>query len=351
MESNETTESNTESTIPSQESNPQKHVFEIGVSETKDTDSLLPPATNPKSTGLIPWYWDSYVCNSLIAVLFSSSVNCMVKVLSEKYSVFQIALIRSVIIVGVLMPISYARHLPLFGPPSKYKLLIIRGILGGCGLIAICLATFHLPISESAFLTTIYPALTAFISWVFSLEKLNWISWTGIVGTILGNALIAHPPFIFGGHKDWGPRRVLGIVAALTANIFVSSAFFVVNKLGTSVPTITSSFYQALCTLIISFCLLVVYPDNLRLHGNGVEIALLFSVGFASLMNQVSVTRALQIGPPTRVVMIGMIRMLLSSAFGVLILSESMTWVSATGSIIILISVMSVVSQKHKLRQ
>eukprot|EP00210_Caulerpa_lentillifera_P008480 g8090.t1 len=349
MESKETTDSITESTISGQKSNPEKHVFEIEIPQAKETDTLLSGTTKPTGIRLLSWYWDSYICNSLAAAFFLSALNCMIKVLSDNYSVFQIAVVRSVFIVGIFVPVSYAQRLPLFGPPNKYKLLIIRGILGASGFITCCIATVLLPLSESAFLTAIYPAVTAFISWILAMEKLNWISWTGIIGTILGNSLIAHPPFIFGGHEDWGLNRVVGIVTAIVNNLLTSGAFFVVGKLGTSVPTITAAFYQALCTLIISLCLLIVYTHELRLHGSGVDIALLLGVGFASLLNLVSVTRALQIGPPTRVVMLIMTSMFLSSAFGFVALSESMTWVSATGSAIILVSVMSVASQKQKI--
>eukprot|EP00210_Caulerpa_lentillifera_P008479 g8089.t1 len=226
MESEEAAECIIESTIHGQELNPKTQVFETEIPQTKETDTLISGATKPTGIRLTSWFWNSYVCNSLATTLFLSAGNCMIKILSEKYSMFLIVALRSVIIIGVLVPVSYAQHLPLFGPPSKYKLLVARGVFGGCGYITICLSTFLLPISESAFLTNIFPAVTAFISWVLALEKLNWISWTGIVGTILGNALIAHPPFMFGGHEDWGLTRVLGIAIALLSNLFSSASYF-----------------------------------------------------------------------------------------------------------------------------
>lgn len=61
------------------------------------------------------------------------------------------------------------------------------------------------------------------------MEELTWISWTGIVGTILGNALVAHPPFIFGGHEEWGTTRLLGILIAILANLFIAGAYFIIG--------------------------------------------------------------------------------------------------------------------------
>lgn len=95
--------------------------------------------------------------NALSAALSLSIVNCMVKILSNKYSVFEIALVRSILCSVIFAMTSYHQKLPLFGPVDKRKLLIARGIVGGCGFISAALAIVLLPISESAFLTSVYP--------------------------------------------------------------------------------------------------------------------------------------------------------------------------------------------------
>lgn len=95
--------------------------------------------------------------NALSAALSLSIMNCLIKLLSDKYSVFEIALVRSVLCLVIFAMTSYQQKLPLFGPMEKYKLLIARGVVGGCGFISAALATVLLPISESAFLTNVYP--------------------------------------------------------------------------------------------------------------------------------------------------------------------------------------------------
>ena len=67
------------------------------------------------------------------------------------------------------------------------------------------------------------------LSWLFGMEHLGILSWIGAVGCLIGNALIAHPPFLFGGHDDWDSGRVVGIVAACFGNLFMASTFILLR--------------------------------------------------------------------------------------------------------------------------
>ena len=61
------------------------------------------------------------------------------------------------------------------------------------------------------------------------MEHLNLWSWVGLLGSVIGNALLAHPPFLFGGHAEWGTQRILGIVIAVIHNIFNAATFITIR--------------------------------------------------------------------------------------------------------------------------
>jgi drug/metabolite transporter (DMT)-like permease len=42
-------------------------------------------------------------------------------------------------------------------------------------------------------------------------EAFPWQGWLGLMVSLAGVAVVAHPPFLFGGHAGWGVARVAGI--------------------------------------------------------------------------------------------------------------------------------------------
>ena len=65
-------------------------------------------------------------------------------------------------------------------------------------------------------------AVTAVFSWILGFEQLSVRSWLGILGCIMGNALVAKPPFVFGGNVEWSTERLIGIAAAIASSIAVA---------------------------------------------------------------------------------------------------------------------------------
>lgn len=49
----------------------------------------------------------------------------------------------------------------------------------------------------------------------------------GLLGCLVctaGTLLVVHPPFLFGGHQDWGRQRQLGIAAGVLASAAAAGA-------------------------------------------------------------------------------------------------------------------------------
>ena len=61
------------------------------------------------------------------------------------------------------------------------------------------------------------------------MERLGILAWCGAIGCLTGNALIAHPPFLFGEQEEWEQHRIVGIVFALSGTVLISSTFIVLR--------------------------------------------------------------------------------------------------------------------------
>lgn len=56
-------------------------------------------------------------------------------------------------------------------------------------------------------------------------EPLGWQGIAGGAASFGGVVLLAHPPFLFGGHEDWGQRRVVGMAVGLLSALGAAAAF------------------------------------------------------------------------------------------------------------------------------
>ena len=53
--------------------------------------------------------------------------------------------------------------------------------------------------------------MLAVLLWLFKIEKVDVVSWIGILGAVVAQALIAQPPFLFGDDDSWDQDRYVGV--------------------------------------------------------------------------------------------------------------------------------------------
>ena len=94
--------------------------------------------------------------------------------------------------------------------------------------------------------------------------------------------------------------------------------------------------------------LFVEFPHPVNLNHTPRELLCYGGTCLAALCLQPAVTRATQLGPPTKVTSLLMTNMLLSGLVGVAAFSEEISSVSFVGAVIILVSVLTVTIQKPK---
>lgn len=192
---------------------------------------------------LFRFYLNNYVLLILTAICGTALNVTSIKVLSERVSVFQITAIRSSVCTIFLLLLGRWKRVSLIQPRKQVPLFLLRGILGAIAFLGLALSTFELPLSESAFISNSYPGsyvskcnlkhgilvVTAVLSWLLGMEHLGLLSWAGVCGCFIGNALIANPPFLFGRHEDWEVDRIIGILAACIGNLVMGGSIIVIR--------------------------------------------------------------------------------------------------------------------------
>jgi drug/metabolite transporter (DMT)-like permease len=267
-----------------------------------------------------------FVSHSPSLLAFCSSlcyatIGLVVKVLTKKYSVFEVLLVRSVFLLSVVVSWLTWNKIPLMGPKEKIPLLMIRGIGGGVAMTCMFIALHLLPLSEAAFFSNSYSSITAVLSYLLGLESMNALSWLGVLGTIVGNCLVAQPPVVFKNQEDWDTDRVIGVLIAFSSALCVSVSYIAVNKIGKEVHAFVAVEYQVVVGLLICIPFLCAsYPKQIKFPTSVDDILLFFVIALGGVLNQGLITRALQIGTPSRVSAVLMLNMIHAVILGVTLL-------------------------------
>ena len=177
--------------------------------------------------------------------MFLSSAFVALKVLSDTVSVFQITLVRSILGLSILVPLSYYQTGMVVGPADNMRWILLRGLFSALAFLFGALSTMFLNVSEAGLLSNSYPgvpgnsqlclrtvsvAVLAGLLSVLRIEKIDWMAWTGIVGAIVAQALIAHPPVLFGGDDEsWDLERVAGIGFSLLTVFTLAMSYLLVR--------------------------------------------------------------------------------------------------------------------------
>lgn len=84
--------------------------------------------------------------------------------------------------------------------------------------------------------------LTAVAASLVLRERLGARGAAGCALSLAGLVILTHPPFLGGGHADWGPRRLLGAACGAGAAVFCAGAFVCVRCIGKAEPALGARF-------------------------------------------------------------------------------------------------------------
>ena len=121
-------------------------------------------------------------------------------------------------------------------------------LLYGLNVVACVVTGFKsyvlLPIGDAVALGSTFIIWTCIFGWIFLREKLHWVDILMIPVAILGVALIARPPFIFGGGK-YDEDTLNGVFFAILSSVAAGGLYVCLRKIGSDVHyTITALYYS-----------------------------------------------------------------------------------------------------------
>jgi len=294
----------------------------------------------------VKYYLNNYVLLIMTAVFGQTLVAACTKTISDHVNVFQAVALRATVCSLLMFTTCRVNGISLTEPRKKLPLFFLRGVVGATAFVFLTLGWCELPLSESAFMTNSYPAVTAVLSWLIGMEDLGILSGMGAVGCLIGNALVARPPFLFGGDDDWDTGRIVGIIAAGTGNLFMGLTCVLLRYIGGDVNTIALTTYMNAFALLYSLPFMIAgYPMTFSTRLGVKELLCYGLICLSGMFGHPAMSRALQIGPPTKVTSIFMLNMLVSGFVGVVALHESVSWFSAIGATVIIISVILITAQ------
>ncbi|CDF91433.1 ZYBA0S11-02740g1_1 [Zygosaccharomyces bailii CLIB 213] len=191
-----------------------------------------------------------------------------------------------------------------FGPPELRLWLLLRGIVGFCGVFGMYFSLMYLTVSDAVLITFLTPTVTVIAVSIVLKERFTKAEAFGTLASFLGVVLIVRPKFIFGeeseptnsGAESENPRkRLLATLVGLVGVMGVSGVYIVLKYIGHRAHAIISVAYYSLTVTIVSVIGIAVIPAMQFSWPQGSrQWLLLISLGFFGFVYQLLLTIGIQ---------------------------------------------------------
>ncbi|MGH8808527.1 MAG: DMT family transporter [Noviherbaspirillum sp.] len=272
----------------------------------------------------------------LFASFVFSIMGVCVKLASDIYSISEIVMYRGLI--GVLFMAGLIRMQGgSFRTPLPWH-HVWRGIVGVTALWLWFYTIGELPIATGMTLNYMAPiwiaAILFSLGWWRGQNKFEWGLAAAIAFSFIGVTMLLRPAF----HSDQWFAAIIG----LASGVLSAFAYLQVRKLGhMGEPAYRVVFYFSLTGLVAGLLGTLLAPDggmtNWRTH-SGEGIVLLLSIGVTATVAQMAMTRAYRLGNTLVTANLQYTGIVFSSAWGILIWSDALSWSGWLGIAIILVS-------------
>ena len=212
---------------------------------------------------------------------------------------------------------------------TRRGLLLLRGLLGFCGLSCFYYAVTALPLAEATVIQYTHPVFTTLLAFFVLKEAISSrLVWSLILG-FTGVVLVTRPDVtgLSGGLDPFAAG------VALLGALFAAAAYVIVRKLSKTEHTHVIIFYFPLIAVPLSIPPLIpvaVWPTPL-------EWLLLLLVGVSTQVGQVCLTRGLKLMPAGQATAVSYMQIVFAAAIGIGFFDElpsAWTW---AGSALILV--------------
>eukprot|EP00188_Purpureofilum_apyrenoidigerum_P004432 Plantae.Rhodophyta-Purpureofilum_apyrenoidigerum.ctg5016.p1 GENE.Plantae.Rhodophyta-Purpureofilum_apyrenoidigerum.ctg5016~~Plantae.Rhodophyta-Purpureofilum_apyrenoidigerum.ctg5016.p1 ORF type:complete len:359 (-),score=41.05 Plantae.Rhodophyta-Purpureofilum_apyrenoidigerum.ctg5016:150-1226(-) len=261
---------------------------------------------------------------------------------------FQLVLSRSVFQFAAATAVLLSLGLNPLGPKEMRFWLLMRGVVGGVGMILLFFALTKLSLGECTVLVFTMPIFTIVFSRIFLGEPLDVIDEAFGLLCLCGIALIAKPHMLFNPELSKAAKdRFTGTCAALAAALAQASIFIIIKSMGGRVHYMMNVQYLGLvCALIAPIGAVVFKEPRWHLPSSMEECIVFLGVGFFGLLAQIFISRGLQLCRAGPGAILTNLQILFSFVLGIVFLNEIPSSTSVIGGLIILTSTLGVACNK-----
>ncbi|KAK9836480.1 hypothetical protein WJX74_001389 [Apatococcus lobatus] len=280
-------------------------------------------------------FWNSGAACCLAYSTAGSSNAAIVRLV--QLPVFEIVFFRSVVgcIATCAVAVSSGTLPALGGQKGTRGLLAVRGIAGSVSMIGLYQSILMLPLADAITIGKLTPIFTALLAALLIAEPLTWAIGAFSFLAIVGVVLVAHPPFLMGGHEAWSSTRMAGVSIDLAGALAQAIAAIAVRKIQTAEPaSVVAFWYHAVSLLVAATALASGWPEFPVLPGPAAAAGL-FAIGVGSYLGQICWARAFQIGNAARMSAITYSEIVYAHIFGLTIWHERETALGVVGTIFI----------------
>jgi len=268
--------------------------------------------------------------NTKGAALMSLSTACYVvsdvfmKHLSKEIDMFQLTLLRGVLVTLILLASCFVLRIPLNIFKNKDRtIILIRSVFEVIMIYSFLTALFNMNIANAISFLQLVPLIVLFGSSVFLGKKLKQWEMVAVFLGLIGAIIVIRP-----GANDFNFYSIFALIAA----VCLSSRDLITVNLNKEIPSIVIAFYSSLLITVVSFFLSFKEIEISEIN-NPIYIiysALLVSVGY------ISNVAAMRFGKVTFVSPFRYTALLWAIAMGYLFFSEIPKLTTIFGGIIII---------------
>uniref|UniRef100_A0A061RDF1 Membrane protein n=1 Tax=Tetraselmis sp. GSL018 TaxID=582737 RepID=A0A061RDF1_9CHLO len=307
------------------------------------TALCLPLAFIESTSQVLLACWNRGLLSCTLSALFFSANAVIVKYLSN-VPVFQIAASRSslsLVTTYLLMRANGIRR--IWSSSRNVPWLTLRGAAGSSAMLLFYIGLQTTPLADAQSIFFLYPAATATFSFLFLRERLRALQVAGVLASLAGVVLIAHPPMLFGGRGSWGPERAAAISFLVGSALMAATAITVIRKLSADESSIVMALWFHMTALAVSIPALAAgWPRPIALRLSGFEWFCLFGVAVTSFLAQLLFNRGIQLMTGATAACIASLQVPLAHLWGVVIFHEPPSLFGVLGTVLVIAGLVAV---------
>ena len=211
---------------------------------------------------------------------------------------------------------------------NNQLMLLLRGILGLAGLIAVFTSLTLMPLAEATLIQYLHPVFTAFLAWIFLGEIIRKNTIFCITFSILGLFCIGQPES-FGGKEIPIIALFIGLIGAAIS----AAAYTLVRHLsGSEHPAVIVLYFPMVClpASFIAGWQGFIMPD---LFG----WLILLGIGVSTQVGQVGMTMGVALETASRATAFSYTQIVFAVALGIIFLGEAPSFATMIGALLIIL--------------